>query len=106
MTQRVVTDLQTTQPLSKNTPIFYSLFCLSSSRVVFRFVTTQVIIELNHLFTQPHCIIVTHLPDFPLIFEEVPLILMIVATHFHSYRLKGCEFSAPHNDWDSFPTLF
>ena len=38
-----------------------------------------------------HSLIVTHSEDLPLIFEEMPLILMIFATHFHAYRLRGCE---------------
>ena len=41
-----------------------------------------------------HSLIVTHSADLPLIFEEMPLILMIFATHFHSYRLRGCEIEA------------
>ena len=39
-------------------------------------------------------LIVTHFADLPLIFTEMPLILMIFARHFHSYRLSGCEFLA------------
>ena len=53
-----------------------------------------LIFGLNSQFVT-HSLIVTHFTDLSLIFEEMPLILMTFATHFHSYRLRGCEFGLP-----------
>ena len=40
-------------------------------------------------------LIVTYFANLPLIFEKLPLVLIIVATHFHSYSVSGCEIWAP-----------
>ena len=41
-----------------------------------------------------HCpLIVTHFAGLPLIYEDMPPILMVFTPHFHSqsHRLRGCE---------------
>ena len=50
-------------------------------------------LPLIHSLT--HIVTHYHYADLPLIiFEKMPLNLMIFATHFHSYRLRGCEIWA------------
>ena len=42
-----------------------------------------------------HSLIVTHFADLPLIFVGLPLILMVFATHFHSYIEGMWNFDSP-----------
>ena len=44
-----------------------------------------------HSFTHCHTLLCRFATHY---FEEMPLILMIFATHFHSYSLRGCAIWA------------
>ena len=59
-----------------------------------------LIFDLNSGFVT-HSLFVAHFADLPSIFEEMPLSLIIFATYFHSYKLRGCEIGLPQKIWDS-----
>ena len=48
-----------------------------------------------------HSLIVTQFADLPLIFEEMPLFLLIFAIHYHSCRLRCCETWALQINFES-----